>query len=162
MSGSFKDKDWNQRYESMGDEAEAVFEAAYPQGFVRFGLDRPPLRMMDLPTKIRYTPDYLTGKGLVEVQGLGRDRKMKVKLEKLASLQEWAKDFRVDLFLWDRTAERFGFVRLPDLATALYNGGNVGHFPEGKAYLWLHVDDVPVCTWYSRLERMDATEARDG
>lgn len=161
MSDSFKDAGWARRYASMGDEAEAVFEAVYPQGWVRFGLDRPPLRMYDLPAKIRYCPDYLTSKGFVEVQGLGRDRTVKVKHDKLDAMEQWHEEFRCDLFLWDRTKERFGFVRLTDLQDAIAAGkATTEHFPEGKAYFAFNVDDAPVDKWYDRLEKMSTAKAR--
>lgn len=162
MGEGFKDRSWDERFKRMGDEAEGVFEAVYPEGWVRFGLERPPIRMDYLPDKMRYTPDYLTSKGLVEVQGLGRDRRFKMKHSKLAALQDWHEDFRVDLFVWDRTAERFGFVRLPDLEAVLEERGKVDHFPEGPAYSHVGVDELPVTTWYQRLEKMAPREKHDG
>ena len=153
---TFKDKPWEQRFASMGDEAEGVFEDVYPQGYVRSGLDRPPIQMSVLPMKIRYTPDYLTSKGYVEVQGLGQDRIFKIKHEKLDALFLWHTDFRADLFLWDRTAKRYGFVRLGDLEPILLEHATTKHFKEGKPYYALHVDQVPVTHWYERDEPMKA------
>jgi hypothetical protein len=157
---TFKDKDWSERFKSMGDEAETVFEDVYPQGFVRFGLNRPPIQMGALPPKVRYTPDYLTSKGFVEVQGLGQDRIFKIKHEKLDALFLWHSDFRADLFLWDRTAKRYGFVRLADLEPVLVKEATTRHFIEdgakGKPYYALRIDLVPTTHWYELGEPMKA------
>lgn len=131
----------------MGDEAEGVFELVYPEGFARYGLNRPPINLTNVPPKIRYTPDYLTGKGLVEVQGFGNDQTLKLKLDKLAALDEWHGDFRVDLFVWDSKNKRCGFVRMGDLHDALDAHGVMREFPEGKAYVALRAERIPVDDW---------------
>lgn len=131
----------------MGDEAESVFEAVYPQGWERYGLNRPRLSMSMLPPKIRYTPDYVTSKGLIEVQGFGRDQTFKLKMDKYEALNEWHLDFRVDLFVWDTTNKRYGYVRLHDFMEAYEAHGEERAFPEGKAYMALHADHLPVTQW---------------
>ena len=80
---SFKDGTWAQRFGALGDEAEQVFERVARYGWVRYGLNRPPLQMHRLPARIRYTPDYLMSNKFIEVQGLGRDQKLKLKLDKI-------------------------------------------------------------------------------
>lgn len=141
---SFKDGSFNQRFAKMGDEAEGIFEATYPQGFVRFGLNRPPINLANVPEKIRYSPDYLTGKGFVEVQGFGRDQTVKMKLCKWQAMWAWHADFRCDLFLWDTTNKRHGWVRLPELAEAFGEHADMRAFPEGTAYWAIHANQVPV------------------
>lgn len=131
----------------MGDEAEGIFERVYPEGFARFGICRPPVNLTNVPPKIRYTPDYLTAKGLVEVQGFGNDQMLKLKLDKLQALDDWHDDFRVDLFVWDSKHKRCGFVRLSDLHEACEQHGVMREFPEGKAYVALRAECIPVDDW---------------
>jgi hypothetical protein len=141
---SFRDRSFNQRLTQMGDAAEGVFEDTYPQGFTRFGLNRPPIRLSTVPEFIRFTPDYLTSKGLVEVQGFGRDQTVKMKLNKWKSMWEWHEIFRVDLFLWDSKNRRYGWARLPELAEAFAEHGELRAFPEGTEYYAIHANQIPI------------------
>lgn len=134
----------------MGDEAEGVFEATYPQGFVKFGLSRPPVNLARVPPFVRYTPDYLTAKGLVEVQGFGRDQTFKLKDDKLVALKEWnaATAWRVDVFVWDSKNKRYGWIRLPELIGQVQAGGaKLEIFPEGKAYWAIPAAELRVAEW---------------
>ena len=141
---SFRHGSWTQRFEKMGDEAERVFEATYPQGFVRYGLARPPIGLSNVPAFIRYTPDYLTAKGLVEVQGLGQDQTFKLKMDKYESLFEWNAEFRVDLFVWDSYKKRYGWIKFDDLDGYILAGlAQRGTFPEGKTYWAVTADSLP-------------------
>jgi hypothetical protein len=132
---SFKDQAWSSRFDAMGDQAEGVFEEVCELGFVRFGLNRPPLRMSALPARIRYTPDYLMSSKLVEVQGFGRDQVMKLKLDKWNCLHWWNSVHPVELFLYDSHNDRWTFVTLKQLDEWLANGeAELRSFPEGKSY----------------------------
>lgn len=146
---SFRDRPFKSRFTKMGDEAEGVFEATYPEGWTRFGLNRPPINLKDVPPFIRYTPDYLTGKGLVEVQGFGRDQTFKLKDDKLAALMQWHGMFRADLFVYDSHNKRYGFVRLRDLQAALEAGrAERGAFDDGKKPYWaVRAEHLPVVEW---------------
>lgn len=124
----------------MGDEAEGVFEETSKRGFVRSGLDRPPISMSMLPPMVRYTPDYLTSAGYVEVQGVGRDQVIKLKHDKLQALLAWADIFACDLFVWDRPNTRITQFDITEFPVELCD---IGEFKEGKTYLALHADDVP-------------------
>lgn len=138
----------------MGDEAEGVFEANYPMAWTRFGLNRPDVPMGSLPPFLRFTPDYLTSKGLVEVQGFGRDQLCKLKQDKVVALLEWNRHFRVDLFLWDSTNKRFGWVRLNDLVTNLHKH-NVRMFPEGTQYFEVAADELPMASdWVNHGDKL--------
>jgi hypothetical protein len=141
---SFKDKSWNARFAAMGDEAEQKFEAvmhARKRGFVRTGLNRPPLRMSMLPPFVRYTPDYLTSKCYVEVQGLGEDQLFKMKVDKWDALESWHTEFPVELFVWDSYHERHTQLTLPRLRRML-STAEVGMFHEGKKYYALEADKI--------------------
>lgn len=149
---SFRDQGWVARFGALGDEAEGIFEATYPEGWARFGLNRPPIRLSSVPPFIRYTPDYLTSKGLVEVQGLGRDQTFKLKVDKLAALHQWAEHFRVDLFVWDSSKRRYGWLRLDELDWALLNEGRTREFAEGKPYRALAAGKLPVVGGWTSYE----------
>lgn len=140
---SFKDGSFSQRFGALGDEAEAVFEEVYPAAWTRYGLNRPSVPMNKLPAYIRYTPDYLTSRGLVEVQGFGTDQTAKFKQDKLAALSQWHLAFRVDFFLWDSYQKRYGWLRLPDLM-AVIRQRHAATFPEGKLYFALKADELPI------------------
>jgi hypothetical protein len=142
---TFRDQSFANRFAKMGDQAEGVFEATYPQNWERFGLDRAQINLSRVPEFIRFTPDYLTAKGLVEVQGFGRDQRFKLKDAKLAALREWHDIFRTDLFVWDSHNKRFGWVRLPELTLALDAYGTEDAFDNGRnPYVWIHSDALPV------------------
>lgn len=143
---SFKDRPFHERFHSLGNEAEAIFEASYAQGFVRYGLDRPPIHMASLPPFVRFTPDYLTARGAVEVQGFGRDQNAKFRREKLAALGQWHHLIRVDFFIWDSHNKRYGWVRLPDLERRL-RMSQLRRFPEGNEYFEVPADELPVLGW---------------
>lgn len=135
----FKDQAWTARFGAMGDEAESKFEEVHDGGWVRYGLCRPPVQMSKLPTFLRYTPDYLTSNGLVEVQGVGRDRLLKLKVEKALELQQWHNIFGLTLFMWDSKRKDHAYLPWPTvwgwLPTMPMNT-----FPEGKTYWEIDVD----------------------
>lgn len=134
---AFKDQSFNHRLGAMGDEAESVFEAAYPNGYVRTGLCRPPIQVHALPIQVRYIPDYLTSNGWVEVQGFGRDQTVKLKMEKYQALIWWSWLWPVSLFLWDKTNKRYTILELSALPL---EHANMDVFPEGKEYLAIPAD----------------------
>jgi hypothetical protein len=149
---SFKDRSWEQRFGAMGDEAEGHFEAYAKEvlnlGFVRFGLNRPPIALHTVPARLRYMPDYLMSKRLVEVQGVGRDQLIKLKLDKWGVLHHW-NDVRtaefdgVWIYIWDSHHKRECMFPLANFDKILGEGhGALGHFPEGKPYFEFDADLV--------------------
>jgi len=93
------------RFGAMGDEAEGAYEAvAQANGwkYVRYGLNRPPIHVASLPPVIRYTPDFLEAGRLVEVQGGGFDRLIKIKVDKLNAMTWWAKTHPLSWFFYNR------------------------------------------------------------
>lgn len=154
---TFKDRAFSDRFNKMGDEAEGIFEAVYPEAFARYGLQRPPVNLNGVPAFVRYTPDYFTNKGLVEVQGFGRDQTFKLKVDKYEALRDWEvfAGWRVDLFVWDSANHRYGFVRLADLTrtialvgtSAWPVGWTIDTFPEGKEYYAIKAECLPVVEW---------------
>tara|TARA_R100000152_G_C6764177_1_gene188729 strand:- start:362 stop:811 length:450 start_codon:yes stop_codon:yes gene_type:complete len=130
---SFADEPFHRRIQTMGDIAERAFEEVSEVNFVRYGLNRPPLNMASLPLTIRHTPDYLTSNNLVEVQGLGKDQVLKMKLEKMKALGSWHRMHKVQLFVYDSTNDRSALIEYNDLQKMCRKAA-IESFPEGKQY----------------------------
>lgn len=142
---SFRDGSFKQRFGQMGDEAEAMFEATYPRGFERYGLNRPRVGLKEVPPFIRFTPDYLTAHGLVEVQGFGRDQLAKFKVAKLEALTEWDAIFPVTFFFYDKTNSRYGYSPLTDVLDVIAEGqADLRLFPEGTPYWAVPANELEV------------------
>jgi hypothetical protein len=104
---TFKDEKWEQREQTLGDPAEQAFENwsnHYSLPFERYGLLRPNVAMVRLPVEIRYTPDYVTEYGFVEVQGCGMDGLVKFKHDKLEALKWWDRIYPVTFWLWSQSS----------------------------------------------------------
>ena len=156
---SFKDRSFEERVAAggMGDEAEGVFERVFTKGFARYGLNRPPIQMAKVPARLRYTPDYITTNRLVEVQGFGRDQVFKLKIDKWQALHWWNGVHPVDLFVWDTTNRRWGFITLKDVDLLIEEAGEIRHFPEGKSYMAIPGDTL--MDWCYEQGFGDGTEA---
>jgi len=143
---SFKDKDWSERVQRLGDEAEAVYELDRTNRNIRHfehGLRRPPLTGREinlLPASVKYAPDFIeVHKGkprYVEVQGMGRDQTFKLKDEKHQALAEADSDMAVYLFVWNNVVRRYVLLPMLQVSTlvlAAYEAGDVGVFdPDGR------------------------------
>jgi hypothetical protein len=111
--GKWSEELWETRYKTLGDPAENRFREWAAQdelSYHRYGLDRPPLDLSRVPAFVRYTPDFLTSRCLIEVQGCGRDSTFKFKHDKLSALEEWYSQFPVKLFLWNKTSDQIWLV----------------------------------------------------
>jgi hypothetical protein len=109
----YRDGDWVQRFGTLGDIAESMFEEIAPLGrFVRMGWSRPEISMSMMSANIRQMPDYYTGTGhLIEVMGLGADGILKLKTEKWESLKWWNKSGNeVGLFVWNSSLKQYAVV----------------------------------------------------
>ena len=136
---TFHQQSFSNRFRSMGDEAEGVFEQKYEGKFVRYGLNRPPISMQWMTAKIRYTPDYMLSRALVECMGVGNDRILKLKTEKAYALQQWHTDWNLEFFLWDSKLKESKIIEWPAIWDMLPDlPMNV--FPEGKQYWEINVD----------------------
>jgi hypothetical protein len=144
---AFRDQPFAERYRRLGDEAEGVFESVFPRRFARYGLDRPAINLDFVPPFVRYSPDYITTDGFVEVQGMGRDRQFKLKNDKLDALCHWNRHLATVMFVWDSDARRYGTCGLPALYCAMLGQGVAGCFDYAKPYRALHVDALPVSNW---------------
>ncbi len=110
---SFRNQSWGGREGSLGDEAEQRYiDLAEANGwsYVRYGLNRPPLHVASLPKFIRYQPDFMESRRLVECQGGGYDRLVKIKVEKANELSRWHRIHPLTWFLWNR---KIGMYSMP-------------------------------------------------
>lgn len=130
----------------MGDEAEEVFEQTTSNGFVRYGLNRPPIKLGNVPEMVRYTPDYLQHDRLVEVQGIGADRTIKLKVDKYAALLQWNQIFPTFMFVWDSKARAYTEFPIDGFPVLLCE---LDRFAEGKPYFALKADALPFA-WTAR------------
>ena len=101
---STHDQPFAARFNTMGDIAEAKFEAwADDQDLKwdRMGFNRPDSSMVRWPAFVRYMPDYIGSKNLWEVKGCGRDGILKLKQENLRALRDWETHLPVHLFVYN-------------------------------------------------------------
>jgi len=114
VTETFSAREWKERERTLGDPAENAFEAwckRRSHKYATYGLRRPDLDLSYVPPFVRYTPDFLTQFGLVEVQGCGRDETFKFKHEKLDALVDWHRNcksqhgFHLYLWLWNQTLD---------------------------------------------------------
>ena len=140
---SFHQSPFHVRFGAMGDVAESVFENVYPNNH-RLGLNRPNLHTQSLPYIMRFLPDYLTVDGMVEVMGVGRDKTLKFKIEKMNALARWQTMAPVSLFVYDSSKKRWWCAPLEMWQEACIKSGTVDHFDDNKkAYVRLLTDDFP-------------------
>lgn len=143
---SFADQPFAARIGKMGDQAEGKFEEwadSLAKGWVRFGLNRPPLHMASLPTRLRYCPDYLCSDGFYEVQGFGRKQQLQLKVEKWSCLNYWNTLHPVRLFVYDSHKDRDVVLDLSAIQDLLNHGkAAIGHFPEPKAYFAVDAEHI--------------------
>lgn len=146
---SFHQRSFTHRFDTMGDIAEKVFEQVFPE-HSRVGINRPNMRVTDMPAELRYAPDYMTVDSFVEVMGIGRDKTLKVKLEKIMALQHWTAIAPVNFFVYDSNRNKWWIGPAHDWWIAAVTHGEVSHFHDNnKPYLALRSDHFP-------------TEAHDG
>ena len=140
---SFHQHSFQRRFATMGDIAERKFEELHPHAH-RLGLNRPKFFMGGMPLAMRQTPDFMLRDRIVECMGVGRDRKLKLKTDKVEALQTWQHIGPVTLFVYDSHCDEWyeagvkewvEQVRLHGIARTFENDGksfielNVKHFP---------------------------------
>jgi hypothetical protein len=147
---AFHEQGFGTRFQKMGDMAETVFERVVGKGFVRYGLDRPPVYMGKMPPFVRYTPDYLMADRLVEVQGFGKDRIVKIKHEKFAALRQWEAHMDVYFFLYDLTRKRHCMVTAAALEVICWRDAVTLYYEDSSTpnpYHALPVDAIEHLSW---------------
>jgi len=124
MIKEYRDQSFAQRFATMGDAAESVYEAVTPLGNTcRFGFRRPQgIKFSTFPERLRHQPDFVTASYLVEVMGLGRDGILKsMKVSKYEALKGWDRFAKwlglmgVMLFVWNSAEKQFLTLTWQDL-----------------------------------------------
>lgn len=127
----------------MGDPAEAAFDAIYPKHH-KLGLERPPFYMGGMALCHRYTPDRMLRDGEYECMGIGRDRTLKIKDEKIEALVRRNDAIGpVHLFVYDSVRKVYYVAAIDAWVTAIDNHADSAEFPEGKTYKAIHADHFP-------------------
>lgn len=127
----------------MGDAAEAAFDLVYPKSH-SLGLNRPPFFMGGMPAPMRNTPDKMTRDRITECMGVGRDRLLKVKTEKLESLKIWRAIGPVHLFVYHSSDGTYYDAPIEMWCDQLVAYGKARTFEnDGKAYIELDVEHFP-------------------
>jgi hypothetical protein len=139
----FHKQAFNSRFNMMGDPAEAVFDEMHPKHH-KLGLNRPPFGMGGMNAAMRYVPDRMTRFSFVEIMGIGADRLLKLKDEKIDALMEWCQLGPVELFVWDKHTDLTYCTHINQWRDAIESFGTPGTFSEGKAFKALHVEHFPV------------------
>lgn len=151
---SFKDKTFQQRFNDvMWNHSERAFVEAFDGKLYRFGLDQmtdeSPIDGWALPPFVRYMPDYIgqlidRGKPfLIEVQGTGKDRLHKFKLDKLDNMGKWQTHMDVWYWLWDDTLKIGTMISYHQLKLIIAQGkATRDSFDGGKRPYWA----IPVNT----------------
>ena len=135
---AFHEGTYQERFASMGDEAESQFEA-YNTQWARYGFNRPEgmTKFHYLPHVLRYTPDYIQADPtrLVEVVGMGKTP-LKLKMEKLAAMQWWdGTGAPVWFWVWSSTRQNYAELKFRDMMNIINkNDVPIGSFHEGKKY----------------------------
>lgn len=140
---SFHQRSFKTRFGTMGDPAEAAFDLVYPKHH-KLGLNRPPFFMGGMNLPMRYTPDRMLRDRFVECMGIGRDRLLKLKTEKVDALAVWTLIGPVDLFVFDQKLGTYHQAPIGDWQGHLEAHGNARTFEnDKKPYIELHVDHFP-------------------
>lgn len=150
MSQPFHQRNWNARVTQMGDAAENVCDLVHGGRTHALGLNRVwqngvGLTLNQMTNAMRYTPDRMTIDGFVECMGVGRDRKLKIKVEKLDALDQWSKIGPTRLGVYDQHDNVWYEADIHDWLWACNSHGLYRNFPEGKQYVELHVRNFPTC-----------------
>jgi len=139
----FHEAPFAQRYAIMGDIAESVFEDVEPKHH-RLGYNRPPFYVANLPLMLRNLPDYMIKEGLVEVMGIGKDKTLKLKVEKLRSLLNWQLIANVELFVYDSHRKQYWRAPITEWELACAEYATMDRFPDDlRPYYRLNSDNFP-------------------
>lgn len=142
---TYHQQSWAGRVGSLGDQAEFVFETVWPDRWVRYGLNRPPISLNGVPAMLRNTPDYLTTNALVEVGGFGTDQVFKWKDSKHLSLQLWDEIHPTKVFIFDSKNKRYGVCPVSDLTSVMRKRAVKSEaFHDGPTYKAIPAELLPV------------------
>lgn len=146
---SFHEQPWSERQKLLGDKAEGIFEAVAEREdleYVRFGLNRPPFSPYNMPSFVRYTPDYLTRHCFVECKGVGKDETLKIKMDQLSTLSQWNMYHPVLFFIWNSYKRQYSRVPFDQIYKQRFDG-DARKFSEGNWAWFIPLDELSEVTW---------------
>ena len=127
---SFHQQSWNNRKQSMGAEAEGIFEQVH-EDWARTGLNLPPFKVNKLPLIIRNQPDYIMEDCYWEVQGCGKAG-LRVKVEKLRAMTFWDEQHPLHFFIWSTPRQQYAELSFQELLKIIDRGdANYERYEEG-------------------------------
>jgi hypothetical protein len=125
--------------------SEIQFDAVFGDSSDRWGLDHPPFDMQNLSSIVRYAPDRIMARKLVECKGLGKDGVLKIKIEQLEALRFWDHIHPVAIFIWDAFNKRWTMMELDALIQACHKNGALEQFPDNHKPAWfIHINFLDV------------------
>lgn len=145
---SFHNQSFNNRLATMGDPAEEACDKVYEYKTHDLGLNRVwkngvGLYMVEMTAAMRYTPDRMVRDRNIECMGIGRDRTLKIKHEKIAALRCWEQVGPIDLFVFDKPNETYYQASIETWYNACINHADEEAFHDGKTYYGLHEKHFP-------------------
>jgi|SaaInlV_125m_DNA_1040241.scaffolds.fasta_scaffold59004_2 hypothetical protein len=144
----FYNGNFDTRMQTAGDPAEEACDKVYDYRTHDLGLNRVwkngvGLYMAQMTPAMRYTPDRMVIDRNIECMGIGRDKTLKVKTEKLAAMQQWVNIGPIDLFVFDKPNNLYYQAPVEAWQKACRFHANVDTFPEGKTFYALHSEHFP-------------------
>lgn len=144
----FHQQSFNSRLATMGDPSEEACDKVYGYRTHKLGLDRKwqngvGLTLSQMTTPMRYTPDRQVIDRNIECMGIGRDKTLKIKQEKIAALIAWQHIGPIDLFVFDQPRGEYYQAPIALWQEAAITHGEVKSFPEGKLYYALDRQHFP-------------------
>tara|TARA_B100000287_G_scaffold394911_1_gene409355 strand:- start:322 stop:789 length:468 start_codon:yes stop_codon:yes gene_type:complete len=141
----FHKRPYEERYKSMGEEAEGEFEKR-ERNWERFGFNRPDgFELYQIPATFAATPDYIQVSNggfprLVEVMGMGHDEMLKVKFNKIRALQWWdTSELDVWFWIWSSTRQNYADLSYRELMKIINTEDiPVGNFDNNKLFFSIH------------------------
>jgi hypothetical protein len=119
---NFNDRPFKERFTFMGDTAENSVIEAHNGKVVRFGLDRPPFSLRNLPPHLRGAPDFLGGQFFYEACGVGHDQVVKIKRYKHEVQLWWNEMLPVLYHVFDPVNKRWVEFEATELQNAIDSG----------------------------------------
>jgi hypothetical protein len=149
----FHQRNFNDRLTTMGDPAEEACDLAYGYRTHKLGLDRVwqndvGLTMSQMTPTMRYTPDRMTINSIIECMGIGRDKTLKIKTEKVHALTAWDIIGPTKLFVFDQPQNTYYEAPIAEWEAACLEHAELKLFPEGKEYWALHRDNFPTDAYH--------------
>lgn len=151
MNAPFADLQWSERFKTLGNLAEMAFEDWARKNEVQFermgfrGSSLPRNAMLQLPTHVRHTPDYLAYKmgqlKWVECVGTSDLSRFKIRLSKHEGQSWWNRDLEVTYFLWHSPSQSYAWTTWQDISDEIVGGAPLEHFTsDGNAYFVIEID----------------------